>query len=220
MCAKSSAVVRTCEFVRGLLWRGKPLSCPCLLPKPGRFPPPKINVCESICEPDCVCQGFVRQISPARAALVLLNQASITRPLWIMQGRLLLTYSTRCSRVCLCWVRVHACATRGSFFLRANATGQLFDIPPLGPLNLVSDAGTLTLIRCLWVSAWVCALEASSADREILTQADSSGLHFDTPWLITYSRILSLKKTIKYEVKGASLGRTGTHACTHTAREI
>lgn len=29
----------------------------------------------------CVCQGFVRQISLACAALVLLNQASITRPL-------------------------------------------------------------------------------------------------------------------------------------------
>lgn len=131
---------------------GSPSHVPAFRPKPGRFPPPKINVCESICASVCVCQGFVRQISPACAALVLLNQVSITRPLWIMQGRLLLTYSTECLRVCMC-VYVHVCVTGWSFFLLANATGQFFDIPPLGPLNLVSDTGTPTLILSLWVCA-------------------------------------------------------------------
>lgn len=61
---------------------GSPSLVPAFRPKPRRFPPPKINVCESICcVCVCVCQGFVRQISPACTALVLLNQASITRPL-------------------------------------------------------------------------------------------------------------------------------------------
>lgn len=96
----------------------------------------------------CVCQGFVRQISPACTALVLLNQASITRPLWIMQGRLLLTYSTGCSHV-----RVCVCVTGWSFFLLANVTGQFFHVPPLGPLNPMSDTGTPTLILSLWVCA-------------------------------------------------------------------
>lgn len=138
----------------------------------------------------CVCQGFVRQISLACAALVLLNQASITRPLWIMQGRLLLSYSTGCLHtVCVC-----VCVTGWSFFLLWNATGQFFDIPPLGLLNLMSDTGTPTLILSLWACAphvyvQVCTLEASTVDGKSLTQADSSGLHFDTPWLITYSRL-------------------------------
>lgn len=136
----------------------------------------------------CVCQGFVRQISLVCAALVLLNQASITRPLWIMQGRLLLSYSTRCLyTVCVC-------VAGWSFFLLWNATGQFFDIPPLGPLNLVSDTGTPTLILSLWACAphvcvQVCSLAASTVDGKSLTQGDSSGLHFDTPWLITYSRL-------------------------------
>lgn len=139
----------------------------------------------------CVCQGFVRQISPACTALVLLNQASITRPLWIMWGRLLLTYCP--GRLWVC-VDVHAPVTGCSFFLLANATGQLFDVPPLGPLNLVSDTGTPTLIVSLWVRVpqlcmcAACVLEASAVDGKSLTQADSSVLHFDTPWLITYSQ--------------------------------
>lgn len=39
--------------------------------------------------------------------------------------------------------------TGWSFFPLANATGQFFDVPPLGPLNLVSDTGTPTLILSL-----------------------------------------------------------------------
>lgn len=34
---------------------GSPSHVPAFRPKPGRFPPPKINVCESICAPVCVC---------------------------------------------------------------------------------------------------------------------------------------------------------------------
>lgn len=73
------------DFAYGPSVGGSPSLVPAFRPKPRRFPPPKINVCESICcVCVCVCQGFVRQISPACTALVLLNQASITRPLWIM----------------------------------------------------------------------------------------------------------------------------------------
>lgn len=194
-CVWGSEWMCRCVCVRlsgGCSDGGSPSHVPAFRPKPGRFPPPKINVCESICAPVCVCQGFVRQISPACAALVLLNQASITRPLWIMQGRLLLTYSTGCLHVC-----VRVCVTGWSFFPLANATGQFFDVPPLGPLNLVSDTGTPTLILslrvcaphvCVCVRARACMLEAPTVDGKSLTQADSSGLHFDTPWLITYSR--------------------------------
>lgn len=180
----------------GSLWRGKPpLSSLSFVQSLGDSHHQK-SMCVRAYVRLCVCQGFVRQISPACAALVLLNQASITRPLWIMQGRLLLTYSTGCSHWCV--LRVHACVTGWFFFLLANATGQFFDVPPLGPLNLVSDTGTPTLILVFWsacskMCARVCALEASSVDGKSLTWADSPGLHFDTPWLITYS-----PRTVEY----------------------
>ena len=135
-------------------------------PKPGRFPPSKINVCASICMPVCVCQGFVRQISPACSALVLLNQASITRPLWIMQGRLLLTYSTICFarvcvRLCLC---VCVCALarvcdRMVLFPLCKCNRAVLRCSSTWPLNLVSDTETPTLI----LSLWVCALCVSAS---------------------------------------------------------
>lgn len=159
----------------------------------------------------CVCQGFVRQISPACAALVLLNQASITRPLWIMQGRLLLTYSTGCSCWCVLSVRVRV--TGRSFFLLANATGQFFDVPPLGPLNLVSDTGTPTLILvflsvcvCVRASAYAGGFfsrrEELNSSRQLRPALWHTLTHYIQP---AHSGILSLKKTIRYEVKGASL---------------
>lgn len=51
-----------------------------------------------------------------------------------------------CACVCTC---VRARMTGWSVSLLANATGQFFDVPPLGPLNLVSDTGTPTLILSL-----------------------------------------------------------------------
>ena len=53
-----------------------------------------------------------------------------------------------CVCVCVC-MRVCVYVTGWSFFLLANATGQFFEVPPLGPLNLVSDTGTPTLILSL-----------------------------------------------------------------------
>lgn len=157
--SRISTTMRVCVCVcmgGGLLWRGKPpLSSLSFVQSLGDSHHQK-SMCVRAYVRLCVCQGFVRQISPACAALVLLNQASITRPLWIMQGRLLLTYSTGCS--CWCVLSVRARVTGRSFFLLANATGQFFDVPPLGPLNLVSDTGTPTLIL-VFLSVCVCARE-------------------------------------------------------------
>lgn len=52
--------------------------------------------------------------------------------------------------------------TGRSFFLLANATGQFFDVPPLGPLNLVSDTGTPTLIL-VFLSVCVCVRASAYA---------------------------------------------------------
>lgn len=197
----------------GILWRGKPLLRPCLSSKELRDSHHlKINVCESICAPLYVCQGFVRQISPACAALVLLNRASITRPLWIMQGRLLLTYSAGCSAcVLLC---VHARVTGWSFSPLANATGQLFDVPPLGPLNLVSDTGTPTLILCECASAVAGGLYSRQEELNSVGQLRPALWHALTHYVQSaHGRILRLrkkkKKTIRYEVRGASLTHRG-----------
>lgn len=45
---------------------GSPSHVPAFRPKPGRFPPPKINVCESICAPVCVSRFCKTNLSSAR----------------------------------------------------------------------------------------------------------------------------------------------------------
>lgn len=159
-----------------------PSLVPVFRPKPRRFPPPKINVCESICAPVCVSRFCKTNLSSMRRFSVIEpgfdHSATVNNARQAtahLQHRMLALVCVECAR---------ARVTGRSFFLLANATGQFFDVPPLGPLNLVSDTGTPTLIL-VFLSVCVCArvrtLEASSVDGKSLTRADSSGLHFDTP---------------------------------------
>ena len=154
---------------------GSPSYVPVFCPKPRRFPPPKINVCESICAPLCVSRFCKTNLSSVRRFSAI--EPGFDHSATVNNVREVTAHLQLRMLACVCCV----CVTGWSLFLLANATGQLFDVPPLGLLNLMSDTGTPTLILCLTVCTRVCMLEASTVDRKSLTQADSSGLHFDTP---------------------------------------
>lgn len=58
---------RVCvRLSRGCSDGGSPSHVPVFRPKPRRFPPPKINVCESICAPVCVSRFCKTNLSSVR----------------------------------------------------------------------------------------------------------------------------------------------------------
>lgn len=121
---------------------GSPSHVPAFRPKPGRFPPPKINVCESICAPVCVSRFCKTNLSSVRRFSAI--EPGFDHSATVNNAREATAHLQHRMLAC-----VRVCVTGWSFFPLANATGQFFDVPPLGPLNLVSDTGTPTLILSL-----------------------------------------------------------------------
>jgi len=157
--------------------RGNPSHVAAFRPKPGRFPPPKINVCESICAPVCVCVCVSRFCKTNLSSMCRFSaiEPGFDHSATVNNAREATAHLQHRMLACVC-VCARVCVTGWSFFLLANVTGQFFDVPPLGPLNLVSDTGTPTLILSLRVCAphvrvQVCTLEASTVDGEELNSS-------------------------------------------------
>lgn len=206
-----------CMFVNDCSNGGNPSPIPAFCPKPGRFSPLKINVCESIWAPVCVSRFCKTNLSSVRRFSAI--EPGFDHSATVNNAREATAHLQHGMFVCVC-----TCMWQGA---------------PLSFLQMQQGSSSTFLHLALLISCqiqehphWYCVFEGVRAcvtacaggfysrqeelnsSRQLRPALWHTLTHYIEP---AHSGILSLKKTIRYEGKGASLTHMDTHACRHRA---
>lgn len=128
--SRISTTMRVCVCVWGgfALTGEAPSLVPVFRPKPRRFPPPKINVCESICAPVCVSRFCKTNLSSMRRFSViepgfdhLATVNNARQATAHLQHRMLVLVCVECARACDRTVLFPSCKCNRAVLRRSSA---------------------------------------------------------------------------------------------------